>query len=132
MTQESWLPLRKVLVALATAAAIYIARLLGLHFASGNIQNAVNAFVPVLLAYLVKESKPPVAAPPSAAATTAGNVSATITLVEQVVGDALMRNPDQLAALERQLLTTLGTLGTSPAPEPASPTRSPQPGDQVA
>ena len=51
------LPIRKIAVAAAAAALIYLASLLGLELSDADAQAAANAFVPILLGYLVPDPR---------------------------------------------------------------------------
>lgn len=55
MTTAKWAPILKIAVTFTAALIIYVADQLGVEFDDQDAQLAAQAFIPVLLGYLVPE-----------------------------------------------------------------------------
>ena len=104
-------PIRKIAVAAVTAGVVYVLKLAGVHYAGGDVTTAVNAFLPIVFAYIVKD--------PAVQRVVAKVERSPL---EQAIVDAaekaIAADPTVLGKLEQQLLSVLAI----PVP-PAGPTK---------
>jgi hypothetical protein len=93
-------PIRKLAVAAVTAGVVYVLKLAGVHYASADVTTAVNAFLPLIAAYVVKDP----AVQKVAAKVEASPLEQAIVAAAK---KAISADPTVLPKLEQQLLGVL-------------------------
>ena len=110
----SLLPNRKVATAIISAGVIYVAQhVFGLTLGSASVNQVVSVFVPLILAYLVKEAQSPELTPLLHEVTVEADTTLTspITkLLVEAVEKQLAANPQLEADIAQALIKIVGNL----------------------